>query len=128
MLAKLMRGYKEVQITSIANDNINFIQREQCEKVLKSNICHQIDAESILYYYFVNNVRVPVKFRNLNIEEKMFYEKEVKVDISRAVQLCSETENQKENIWIYERKKRITASVAYSFMTYVDNKDHSEAD
>lgn len=135
MLGKLRNGYElspdiinEAYNRPPAKENINFIQAKDCEKIFNNYICEPLLDNTVLYEEYVTKGDCrAVKFSDLSTREKEFYTEEVNVDIKKAVLLCSSTENQKEEIWMCARKKRITSSIAYGLVTYSKRK-HTEAE
>ena len=70
----------------------------------------------------MNGVCTDIKFNNLSAKEKDFYNKDVCLTLEKAIFLNNITKTQNCNIWMAERKKRITSSNAYGLFTYVNNK------
>ncbi|XP_062550087.1 uncharacterized protein LOC134214794 [Armigeres subalbatus] len=55
-------------------------------------------------------------------EYREYFEKAIKVNIEKCVEIAIETQDQNTNSWRIFRSKRITASSAYKLFTYLNNK------
>ena len=130
MLFKVIMGYEN----NYANPNpdptplevprfIKFISSVECRNILSSSICIPFQENTALYASTINNVRCIVTFNQLPYAEKKYFNENVSITLDEAIDICSNTQKQKCNIWLNERKKRITASCAHNFYTYVYNKN-----
>lgn len=100
MKSKYRSNYTEID----ESNDINKKLLDTIKKVLSANVQN----------FSVNS--------ELLSEEKQFYDSEIAVNLEDSTNLCFRTRHQNNNLWIQERKKRITASNAYGFFTYTKNK------
>lgn len=119
MLGKLKNGYVLSKVVDAGSLNQIFIDASQSKLILTAPICTPMTDDSVLYTVGLKKFC----FSNLTTAEKDYYNNEVKIDINGAVSISSNTLNQKGDVWLDHRKKRITASVAYQFVTYVKNSN-----
>lgn len=71
--------------------------------------------ESSIFPWSILNVSAP--------EHRNFYLKEILLSAEQSIEIAEQTLNQKSMQWHNERRKRITASRAYSLYTYDKNKN-----
>lgn len=76
-------------------------------KIVKSTLENQINIFSPECLFL----------QKLTFEDKCFYEKNVKVDLNQAVDTSLKTLHQPNDLWLNERKKKISGSTGYSFFT-----------
>lgn len=94
--------------------SIGSITVEDCKKILETRIAPEVTEDSVLWKDF--------RFNQLSSEEQEFFSDKVKVTLDQAAEICCHPDKQRSEFWLQERRLRITASCAYSLVTYVDNK------
>lgn len=85
-------------------------------------------ARIILNNSIYSSTREQEYINSLTDAEKCYYRQNVTINKDDALQLCIKTRYQNNYLWQHERKKRITASNAYSFYTYLTSSKRSIAE
>ncbi|XP_028131157.2 uncharacterized protein LOC114326897 isoform X2 [Diabrotica virgifera virgifera] len=67
------------------------------------------------------------KMPHLSEEEQVFYKKNILLSIEDAVDLCSKTLGQSNELWKHQRKLRITGSICYNLYTFHKNR-HNDSE
>lgn len=123
MLGQLRNGCKLTVRKEIQKPALNFIDFETSRNILSSDICNPIKTTTVVY----KKNKTTFCFNDLTQEEKNYYYKEIHVNIDKAINISCSTQNQKGPVWLAHRKKRITASVAHPFVTFIKN-NHTAAE
>lgn len=104
-LFKLKAGYRSSYVEIDDTDEQNKALMNDINKIINQNIYDKKETINVL------------------TEEIQYFESEVALTLKEAENLCFNTRFQNNNLWIQERKKRITASNAYTYFTYARNKN-----
>lgn len=120
-----MEGRQHKQGTHITSNET--IENETHQPESNLNVVSEIN-QSIAHHLRVafcsNHFLLNQQQANITPEHREdFYNKNIKLNEDEAVKLCILTLSQNTAEWLFERKKRITASKCYELYTYDSNKN-----
>lgn len=102
---------------SLSDNNLT----EFLDKVLSQDIIKPTE-NPVLYELSNKEFKIHMYYEDLRTDLRTYYEEKVKVDFDAAKKICLDTVSQKNEKWFVERRKRLTGSVGYQFITATNNK------